>query len=209
MGGVVGIVPLESRGSLPLVELHGEPMFVHPARALLASGRVERVVLTCAPGDVDRVAALVSRRKAPVEVVAAPAWWSAARPEGVVLADPLCPLVPPSFVAHVLDEAGAGAAAGYRPVTDTVKTVVDQRIAGTLDRDTLAVVTSPVVIPGRLCRGDDLVPTHDFAVLATWLRERGGLTLVKAPSMARRVGDESAVRVLECLDELGRRVHEA
>ena len=52
-------------------------------------------------------------------------------------------------------------------------------------------------------------PVHDFGLLAAWLRERGGLELLRAPSMARRVGDESALRVLECLDELGRRVHEA
>lgn len=209
MGGVVGVVPLEGRAGLPWVDLHGEPMFVHPVRALQGSGRVGRVVVTCAAEDVGRVSAQLRGRRVRADTVPAPAWWSGAHAEGVVLADPLCPLVPSSFVTRVLDEAGPGAAAGYRPVTDTVKTVVDERIAGTLDRDTLAVITSPIVLPGRWCRGAEVLPTHDFALLAGWLRERGGLSLVKAPSMARRVGDESAVRVLECLDELGRRVHEA
>jgi hypothetical protein len=69
-------------------------------------------------------------------------------------------------------------------------------------------VTSPVVIPGHLLAGE-VPPVGDFALLAAWLRKSADLQLVKAPSMARRVGDESALRVLECLDELARRVQEA
>ena len=203
MGAAVGVVPLEARGTLPLVELHGEPMFLHPVRALLRSGVVDRVVVTA--DDPAAAAPFVERRRLHVEVVAAPAFWSDAA-RTVVLADPLCPLLPEDFVARVVTESDGEAAAGYRPVTDTVKTVVDQRIAGTLDRDKLAVVASPVVVPAALAAQHP--PVDDFALLAAWLRERGGLRLVKAPSMARRVGDESAVRVLECLDELGRRVHE-
>lgn len=208
MGGAVGMVPLEDRGDLPLVELHGEPMFLHPVRALHGAAQVRRVVVTCAPGDVSRVERLVARRRLAADVVPHDRWWSTPTAgAALVLCDPLCPLVPSTFVDRVVETALDGAAAGYRPVTDTVKTVVDERIAGTLDRDRLAVVASPVVVPAGLA--GQRPPVHDFALLATWLRERGSLTLVKAPSMARRVGDESAVRVLECVDELGRRVHEA
>lgn len=203
MEALVGVVPLESRGTLPLVELHGEPMFLHPVRALLRAGVVERVVVTA--DDPRAARPFVRRRRFDVEVAEAGSWWAGASGT-VVLADPLCPLLPADFVARVVREADGEAAAGYRPVTDTVKTVVDQRIAGTLDRDKLAVVASPVVVPASLV--GERPPVDDFALLAAWLRRRGGLHLVKAPSMARRVGDESAVRVLECLDELGRRVQE-
>jgi hypothetical protein len=206
VGAAVGVVPLEARGTLPLVELHGEPMFLHPVRALLRSGVVDRVVVTA--DDPAAVAPFVERRRLHVEVVAAAAFWSAAA-RTVVLADPLCPLLPSGFVARLLaDRPRDAVVAGYRPVTDTVKTVVDQQIVGTIDRDTLAIVASPVVLPGHAFAGE-APPVHDFALLATWLRKRGDLELRKAPSMARRVGDESALRVLECLDELGRRVQEA
>jgi hypothetical protein len=205
MGAAVGVVPLDSRGRLPLVELHGEPMFLHPVRALLRSGVVDHVVVTA--DDPAAAAPYLQRRRLhdEVDVLAADTFWSHAD-RTLVLADPLCPLLPSDFVARLVTEADGAATAGYRPVTDTVKTVVDQRIAGTLDRDNLAVVASPVVVPASLA--GQRPPVADFALLAAWLRERGGLRLVKAPSMARRVGDESAVRVLECLDELGRRVHE-
>jgi hypothetical protein len=203
VGAAVGLVPLEARGTLPLTELHGEPMFLHPVRALLRSGVLDRVVVTA---DSPAAVTPYLPRRLHVDVVAADEWWTDVD-ETVVLADPLCPLLPADFVARVVEEAGGKAVAGYRPVTDTVKTVVDQRITGTLDRDRLAVVASPVVVPLALAK--QRPPVHDFAVLATWLRERGDLRLVKAPSMARRVGDESALRVLECLDELAHHVKEA
>jgi hypothetical protein len=203
VGAAVGVVPLEARGTLPLAELHGEPMFLHPVRALLRSGVLARVVVTA--DDPTAVTPYLPRRLS-VDVVSAEEWWTNVD-ETVVLADPLCPLLPADFVARVLGEASGRALAGYRPVTDTVKTVVDQRITGTLDRDRLAVVASPVVVPAALAK--QRPPVHDFAELASWLRERGDLRLVKAPSMARRVGDESALRVLECLDELAHHVKEA
>lgn len=203
MGVAVGVVPLEARGTLPLAELHGEPMFLHPVRALLRSGGLDRVVVTA---DDPSAATPYLPRRLHVDVLTAEEFWAGVD-QTVVLADPLCPLLPADFVARVVEEAAGSAVAGYRPVTDTVKTVVDQRITGTLDRDRLAVVASPVVVPAALAK--QRPPVDDFARLAAWLRERGDLRLVKAPSMARRVGDESALRVLECLDELAHRVQEA
>jgi 2-C-methyl-D-erythritol 4-phosphate cytidylyltransferase len=199
----VGVVPLEGRGDLPLVDLHGEPAFVHPVRALRRAG-VEPVVVTAVPAQHAAVRAAVRRAGLDVDVVDGSAWWAAIQDRPVVLADPLCPLVPWDFVARVVDQAPEGVAvAAYRPVTDTVKILVAERVTGTLDRDTLAVVVSPVLLPARL-PGDRPPPVRDAAALVGWLRERGRVELVEAPPMARRVGDESALRVLEGLDDLGR-----
>jgi hypothetical protein len=45
-----------------------------------------------------------------------------------------------------------------------------------------------------------------MVALVAWLRERGPVELVTAPSLARRVDDASAVNLLECVDELRRQV---
>jgi hypothetical protein len=96
-------------------------------------------------------------------------------------------------------------------VTDTVKTVVDERIHGTIDREGLAALIAPVlvaapVLHGAVVAGDE-PPLADFGELLGWLRARGPVELVKGPSLARRVDDASAVNLLECVDEVGRRVH--
>ena len=75
-------------------------------------------------------------------------------------------------------------------------------VEGTLDRSALAIVTSPVVFAGRVLAGAPAPPAYDFGVLAGWLRTRGGLELVEAPPLARRVGDEAALRVLEALERI-------
>ena len=197
----VGVVPLEGRGDLPFVTLHGEPLLLHAVRAVLGAG-LGAVVVTGEADQRTRARELLAAA-AGVEVVAPSHWWAdVSGHQSVLLADPLCPLVPSSFLAEVLAAAtGEEAVAGYRPVTDTVKTVVDDHVEGTLDRATLAVVTSPVVMPGAAVSAEP-PPVRDVGRLAAWLRGRTGLMLVEAPPLARRVGDEAAVRVLECLEEL-------
>ena len=94
-------------------------------------------------------------------------------------------------------------------MTDTVKTVVDERIPGTIDREGQARSSSP---PGRPTAAPSprrcarRPPTS--RLLPPGCASAGPAELVKGPSMARRVEDESAVNLLECLDEVGRRVHE-
>jgi hypothetical protein len=212
----VGVVPLEGRGSLPFVDLHQEPLFLHAVRALLDVDAVAgRVVVTVGPQERDTVVAALARAELPALVEEPHAWWrSVAGQVELVLHDPLCPLVPAAFITACLLEADtdAGALVAFRPVTDTIKTVVDDHIVDTLDRDLFGIVASPVVFS---LGGDDPVlrgsgpPTEDFAVLATWLRERGPVLLHKAPSLGRRVDDASAVNLLECMDEMARSVRES
>jgi 2-C-methyl-D-erythritol 4-phosphate cytidylyltransferase len=205
VAAVVGVVPLEGRGGLALADLHGEPLFVHAVRALGAAG-VGWVVVTTTDDLGDRAREAVARAGLGVELADAPTWWAGAPARRrLVLADPLCPLVPAEFVEHLLAGTSEDAAsAGFRPVTDTVKRVVDERVAGTIDRESLAIVASPVVLPARP-PSDEPPPVHDFALLVTWLRRRGPVRLVEAPAIGRRVADESALRVLESIDDLGGR----
>lgn len=209
----VGVVPLEGRGSVPFVDLHREALFLHAVRALLAVGPVAgRVVVTVDPDERAAAAAALDRAGLPALVRDARTWWRTLDgPLAVVLHDPLCPLVPVAFLADCLADDGPALVA-FRPVTDTLKTVVDDHIVDTLDRDLFAIVTSPVVFdhpPTGTAPDRRRPPTDDFAALAAWLRARGHVRLRKAPSLGRRVDDPSAVNLLECMDELARTVRES
>lgn len=208
---IVGVVPLEGRGSLPLVDLHREALFVHAVRALLDVDAVAgRVVVTVDPGQRAAAEAALERSDLAVLVEDAHTWWqTVTHTVTVVLHDPLCPLVPASFLADCLEGSSAQdrAVVAFRPVTDTIKTVVEERIADTLDRDQFCIVTSPVVFGHEPI--SSVPPTTDFGVLVTWLRERGPVGLRKAPSLGRRVDDASAVNLLECIDEMARSVRGA
>ena len=211
---MTGIVSLEGRGDLPFAALHKESLFLHCVRTLHQALPVAaEVVVTVDPAQEPRARADLARHRLHGRVEEAGPWWStcAALEGSVVMLDPLCPLVPARFVAALVSRAAeeeSRAIAAFRPVTDTIKTVVDHQIADTINRDDFAIITSPVVVSAGLLGGDP-PPTGDFADLVAWLRRRGGVDLVKAPSMGRRVDDESAVSVLECVDEIGRAVQES
>jgi 2-C-methyl-D-erythritol 4-phosphate cytidylyltransferase len=227
----VGVVPLEGRGSLPFVDLHREALFLHAVRALLAVARVAgHIVVTVDPGQRAAAAADLDRTDLPALVRDARTWWRTlgegeGGPVTVLLHDPLCPLVPASFLASCLKATpaddvrreaagparGPGALVAFRPVTDTIKTVVDDHIVDTLDRDIFGIVASPVVFDHRqaLSTRESRPPTDDFAALVAWLRVRGPVGLRKAPSLGRRVDDPSSVNLLECMDEMTRTVQES
>jgi len=215
-----GVVPLEGRGPLPFVDLHQEALFLHAVRSLLdVEALARRVVVTVDPGQRQTAEAALRRSHLPVQVAAADLWWRTSAVDGVTVAlhDPLCPLVPASFLARCVEEVvrppvpdpgpARRALVAFRPVTDTIKTVVDDHIVGTLDRDLFGIVASPVVFEHR---GSGAVPppTEDFGGLAAWLRAGGPVELRKAPSLGRRVDDPSAVNLLECMDEMARAVRE-
>jgi len=213
MPETVGVVPLEGRGDVPFVDLHHEPLFLHAVRALHDVPLLEgRVLVSADPDQRPRVLDALAQHELAAEVVDAAAWWAPAskrrRRLTVLVHDPLCPLVPAPFLSRCLAAAVTTrqAVVAFRPVTDTIKTVVADQIVGTLDRDRFAIVTSPVVLAASV--GDPAPPTEDFAELAAWVRSRGPVELAKAPSLGRRVDDSSAVNLLECMDEMARAVHE-
>jgi 2-C-methyl-D-erythritol 4-phosphate cytidylyltransferase len=211
-------VLVAGRGRLAFEPLHGEALLAHVLRTAgrVAAGHAEHpdqpVALLLDPGqDADEIRRTASGAGVRVEAVEASVWWSGRR-GGVLLLDVLCPLLPVAFVFEVLRRAHASpetAVVGFRPVTDTVKSVVDGRIMGTIDRERLGIVTSPVWVPGEALAGTAPgqapdVPS-DVSELVGWLRERCPVELVRSPSVGRRVEDVASVHLLECVDEIARR----
>lgn len=215
-GPVPAVLALAGRGSLPYVALHKVPLYLHALRALAAAGRHDLLVVVD-EADRERVVRDVRLAGIRAEVVVGDRWWKALRhldpAAGLLVHDSLCPLTSSDFIHDVRRQAAAGpdrSLLAYRPVTDTVKTVVDSRIQGTIDREGLAALVSPVVVAGGVLAAalaDGVAPPiDDFGRLAGWLRARGEVELVRAPSLARRVDDASSVNLLECVDELSRSV---
>lgn len=172
----VGIVPVEGRGSMPFAMLHGESLVAVASWALEDAG-VELLDFTAAWSDVQ------------------------ARDAALVLHDPLCPGTPAEFLARAVEAAADGAVVvGVRPVTDTVKTIDDGVLGDTVDREGLVEVASPVVLPATVVAALSEQPVlDDFAELVALLRERHEVTLMEAPPQARRVADESDLRLVEQL----------
>jgi hypothetical protein len=201
---VRAVLVMADRGALPFTLLHGEPLVLHALHALLAAWPA-RVMVVVDDGCREQTAHLMrGLARGAVTLVDPPEWWESRGGGTDVLHDPLCPLVPEAFLRD-LGTADGVARAAYRPVTDTVKTALDGRISGTLDRDRLGVVVAPVVLPPSIAVGEPHPPLA-FAPLVRWLRARGAVELVRAPSAARRVDDEQGVMLLECVEESARRV---
>lgn len=210
------VLAVAGRDDLPFAPLHGVPLYLHALRSLVAASP-EGVSVVVAAEHEHRVRAEVTGAGLSTPVLASVTWWAETGPRlagSLLVHDPLCPLTSAEFLAEVR-RAGhrrpGVSLAAFRPVTDTVKTVVDERIHGTIDREGLAALIAPVLIAAPVLRGavaaGDEPPLANFGELLSWLRSRGPVELVKGPSLARRVDDASAVNLLECVDEVGRRVH--
>jgi 2-C-methyl-D-erythritol 4-phosphate cytidylyltransferase len=177
----LGVVLVDDRGSLPFTLIHGEALVTAAAWSLGESGVLPVDLGTEWAGLVDAG-------------------------EPVVLHDALCPMTPPSFIADCVIDAveHQRVVVGVRPVTDTVKQVVDGFVGATLDRDELVRVCSPVVLPPEVVAALDLGPADlaDLAALAASLRDRFPVHLREAPPEARRVDTVEDVAVLEALTRL-------
>ncbi len=172
----MGTVVETGRGSLPFALVHGEPLV---AAAAWAMGEAGVFIVDLGTGWQ----ALVD----------------AATP--FVLHDALCPMTPPAFLAECVAHAAESSAVtvGVRPVTDTVKELADGSVGATHDRADLLQVVSPVVLPAAVVAALDGVPDLDFAGLVSTLAERFPVETLAAPAQARRVADESDLKVLEAL----------
>src|SRR3954468_8485116 len=172
-GTPVGIVPVEGRGSMPFKLLDGEALVAVASWALEDAG-VELLDFTVDWADVQ------------------------AREVALVVHDPLCPRTPVDFLVSAMEAAtGDRVVVGVRPVVDTVKTVDAGLLGDTVDRDALVVVASPVVIPAAVVAALPEAPAlDDLAELVRSLRTDHEVLLLEAPPEARRVADESDLRLL-------------
>lgn len=178
--GALGVVVEEERGALPFSLVHGESLVACAAWALGAAG-VEAVALGTPWADVQEA---VADAGAPF-----------------VLHDALCPLLDAGVIADLTWQAADDGVVvvGVRPVTDTVKVARGDELGETVDRDALAVVASPVVLPPAVVADLERLPSLDFAALTTVLQARYEVRLVEVPAAGRRVADADDVRLLEAL----------
>ncbi len=123
-----------------------------------------------------------------------------------VLHDALCPLTPPAFLTECAIRAAASGrvVVGVRPVTDTVKELVGDLVGGTVDRESLVALASPVAIPAAVAAELTTAPAADLVALVTELRGRYDVEFVEAPPAARRVTNSDELRLLESLTHPGR-----
>jgi 2-C-methyl-D-erythritol 4-phosphate cytidylyltransferase len=173
----LGWVPTTGRGPLPFAMLDGEPLVA------LASFALEDAGAELVDFDAD----LAESRRA------------GDRP--LVLHDPLCPLTPIWFLRRAAEVAQTEdvVVVGVHPVTDTVKATDGELLGQTVDREGLWTLASPVVLPASLVATLDGWPDDDLVALVQGLQQRGEVRFLEAPPMARRVEDESSLRLLEAL----------
>ncbi len=171
-----GTVVEVERGSLPFALIHGEALVAVAAWAL---GEAE-----VTPVDLGTD-------------------WAALRDsdEPFVLHDSLCPMTPPDFIAECVLAAVRSdhVVVGVRPVTDTVKRVVDGHLRETVDREDLLIVASPVVLPASAVAAVDGLASWDFAELVTALAASFTVDFRQAPPAGRRVGSPEDLEVLAAL----------
>ena len=184
----VGTVLVDGRGSLPFALLHGESLV---AAASWALGHAEVRLLDFTDS------------------------WDAVRDSGaaLVLHDALCPGTPVEFLREAVETAVEQdrVVAGARPVTDTVRPAEGApdddgtiELGTPVDRDGLRAVVSPLVLPASVVAALAEAPPadrlEDLADTVAWLAGAGHeVLLLAAPATARRVQDESDLRLLEAL----------
>lgn len=122
----------------------------------------------------------------------------------VVVHDPLCPLVAPELIVSLLRRLALGgepdrqapSLVASRPVVDTLKRLdAGGLVQGTVDRDAVRAVLSPVVAPGRRLSGipDLLAALSDPVRLVRALKAAGAVEMVGVPVSARRVDGRTAL----------------
>jgi 2-C-methyl-D-erythritol 4-phosphate cytidylyltransferase len=195
-GDLLGIVPVVGRGDLVQHRL-GSQTLVERALDFLTRLTPEVVVVS------DAADALALRRRLSD---------SGSELSRAVIHDPLCPLVPEPFARRLLVEHDARAGqptVAVRPVADTIKAAPGGVVAQTLDRDTLRVVGSPIVVSTRdLLSADDLAGVlADPTRLVAHLRAVSTPHLVMAPAAARRIEDLSGLRLTAAIEAAAHRSH--
>ena len=172
----LGVVPVEGRGSLPFLLVHGESLVAAASWALTTAGAklFDYGVPFAGVQDSGQM---------------------------LVIHDPLCPLTPVAFLEEAIAESRRTGAVvvGVRAVTDTVKEYDGETLGATLDRDELMCVTSPVVLPAAVVAALETLATDDLAEFVGGLTRRFPVRYLPAPPLGRRIVDEADLDVLGAL----------
>lgn len=214
MPDVLGVVPTVGRGWIVHEVIAGSRLDVNAVAAL--EGLADPPVMVVTGPRQQWIREALAAHSPAVDLAESPGDDARVRgalvaAEVVIIHDPLCPLVPAGFIRELLARALAGVAVvGVRPVVDTVKATIDGAVSGTVDRDTLCIVSSPIVLPGaRLAAVVDVGSAlRDLSSLVQLLRAEGDVELVAAPSASRRIEDRSGLALLASVDAVGHRLRE-
>lgn len=134
--------------------------------------------------------------------------WADLAAGGLILHDAHCPLLPGSALRAAVQLVAAAtstsAIVGVRPVTDTLKQVVDGAVAGTVDRDALLALASPVVVgPETIDELAERLPlaghVADLVSVVRALAQLGQVLAFEVPSNGRRLSDAADVVLAESL----------
>lgn len=215
MTTVLGLLPILGREPLALHPFGKAPVFVSALRVLAEVARSPVFVVT-GEQPAARFEGAVRGRVPAFDLVGLPRDEQllravVAQVDVVVVHDPLCPLVPAGFIRALVERAVTGeSVVAVRPVVDTVKSTSDRVVTGTVDRQTLRIVSSPVAVPAdRLASLPDLpAALRDAVVLLEALRRQGEVTLETAPSTARRIEDAAAIDLVSSIDAVSHRLRE-
>lgn len=153
------------------LELDGKPLWRWSVDAFTHTDISEIVVVGDVPGGV---AGGPRRRDSVRNGLAA----LASRPRWVLIHDAARPLVSSALIHRVIDAALGGDADGVipgLPVTDTIKRVEGDRVAGTVDRSDLFTVQTPqAFLTGVLVSAHDDAANLDATDDATLVERCGG-----------------------------------
>ncbi len=201
--GVLAVVVDRGPRSASGLRLFGRPLVAH---ALESVQGVQGLDVAVVAGR--------TRGVPPSAVLAPDAPWRGSASSGLLVHDPMCPLLPSSAVRECLAALRPdGAVVGLRPVTDTIKQVDDGCIVGTVDRERLAALASPLVVGEQLLdRLAEAFPLAgdlaDLPQLVEFVAGAVDVVEVVVPSLARRITDDDDVALLECLHALRRTLPE-
>lgn len=218
--GALALVAVRSADLVAFSTLRRQPLLVHATRAVADLVATTAIVTEVDPARVKRVlgssllrAVVVLDPTDSADLVALDALQAGA--DVTLIHDPQCPLVSSRDLQRVINLTAGAPQVGVRPVTDTIKSVVEigdkLQVSATVDRDAHRVVCAPLALPRshtaelRSALGASWA-LRPLAELVGWLREHASVDLVDIAAAGLRVEDEDGLWLLECVDDVRHRV---
>jgi 2-C-methyl-D-erythritol 4-phosphate cytidylyltransferase len=184
------------------LELCGKPVVVHTLLAFENCEAIDEIVLVLSAGEIDNFAEIRANNvfKKLKTVVAggetrAASVWSglqAVSPntEIVAVQDGARPLVSPEEISRTIEKAvETGAAILVAPVTDTIKEIADDKIAGTIERAKLRRALTPQCFRIEILRRafQEFADLNEVVTDESFLVEKLGVAISIVEGSARNI----------------------